>query len=172
VQYLFLLVLVIICAQIVEIFGLIALANGAPAANPRPNAVFDAGAWFAALFWSFAPLVGPHLVFAFTGLSIRAYYWTLWCLTFCASLYAAFILFGLLTEYGMAREAVAAAARGSRYMNCGGHPRLFFILFAVPFTVGSVVVSMAVLGLEATIRSVLDCPTENTPENGGATTNE
>src|SRR5262245_54536619 len=119
------------------------------------DAALDVAPFTTSLFWGFASSVGPFLAFALAGLFMfRRYHWALWCLVFLASAYTLLMLLGLLVEYGMAREAVEAAARGSRYMNCAGHPRLFIILFALPLTAGTLLTSGVVQAVEALYRAI------------------
>jgi hypothetical protein len=155
VRYLFLLVLTVLCAQVVEIFAFSGLSvSGLPEALSKAR--FDVAAVTNSIFWIFASSVGPFMVFPLAGMFVfREYSWSLWCLVLGASAYAALILLGLLGEYGMAHAAVEAAQRGQRYMNCGGHPRLFMMIFAVPLTAGTLFVSSAVLSVEAIVRSFL-----------------
>ena len=154
VRYLFVLILLIVCAQVIELFALARLASAAPAAA-RSTVSADVTELVNGAVLLIATCIGPFIVFALAGIFVfRHFYWALWCLVLCASAYAALMILGLLTEYGMARAAVEAAHRGGRYMNCAGHPRLFMILFALPFTAGILIASTAVLSLEATIRSV------------------
>jgi hypothetical protein len=156
---LFFLVLLIVCAQAIELFALARLANAAPAGT-RSTVSADLTELVGGAVLLIATCIGPFLVFALAGLFVfRHFYWALWCLVLCASAYAALMILGLLTEYGMARAAADAAQRGGRYMNCGGHPRLFMILFTLPLTAGTLIASTAVLSLEASIRSVLNVQT-------------
>lgn len=148
VRYLAFLVILIVCAQFVEFYALADLAGDRIALAP---------AEWGQLMVGFLPCIGPLFAFAFFGFFIfRPLNWALWCLVACASLYALFAQWGLLVEYGMSREALAAAARGSRYMNCGGHPRLFFLLFAMPYTLGTFMICAIVAAIETSVRSWLD----------------
>jgi hypothetical protein len=158
VRYLFFLVLLVVCAQAVELFALIELGDHSPAdRRVTEQPTFDE--IVVGIVFALGPCIGPPIVFAFAGLVFfRFFSWGLWSLAVCASIYALFILWGLLVEYAMARDAIATAAQGLRYMNCGGHPRLFFILFSVPLTAGTFLVSTAVVALEAIVHSLTAKP--------------
>jgi hypothetical protein len=151
---LFFLVLLIACTQAVQIVAFFSLATSI-SPEQRSKTTLDGAAFAFAACWSFLPCIGPFLVFAYAGLlGFRHFYWALWCLVVAATAYAFVILIGLLGEYGMAHAAIAAAKRGTRYMNCGGHPRLFFILFAVPVTAATILISGVVLTIESIIRAL------------------
>jgi hypothetical protein len=155
VRFVFFLIPLIVCAQFVEVFALISLGDSMPAKPSQPEP-FEIARFAEGMVFTFAPLIGPPIVFALMSLlTFRPYYWGLWCLTFFASMYALFILMGLLVEYGMAREATAAAARGSRYMNCAGHPRLFFFVIGLPTALGMILLSTFVVVIELAVRAAV-----------------
>jgi hypothetical protein len=150
VRFLTFLVIAIVGAQFIELFAVCSLADTAP----WPFGQKKLGDWLILYVSCLAPVVGPNLVLILFGLGLRSNYWTLWCVTLCAGIYAAFVGLGLLAEYGMAKAAAEAAARGSKYMNCAAHPRLFFYLFALPYLWGTGFACAAVLCLEAAIATL------------------
>jgi hypothetical protein len=152
------LVLIVLCAQILELYALLALSDSAPAANES----LDAGQFVSTALSIFGPVLGPFIGFAITGLAFRHFYAALWCLVLLATAYALLVLLGIAVEVGMAQEAIAAAERGSRYMNCAGHPRLFLFLFALPVTFGIITISGFVLVAESGIKTLLRLPVNTT----------
>jgi len=136
IRYLFLLGLIVACADLCEQFATAALA-GAQLAVP----------WDIRLIYILSS-VGPFLVFAVIGtVAFRRFNLSLWWLTICATAYALLTVLGLLMEYGMARAVVE-----SHYMNCAGSPRVYLIILATPLTFVVLVASGILVAFEVTIR--------------------
>lgn len=154
VRYLFLLAAVIVGAQVAEFCFVLDVAANAPRGN-QPPVQYRFSDWLTPLAMVIGPCVIPPLAFAFAARFLfRNFTWAMWLLVAGASIYAAFMLLGLLVEFVMAREAAAAAARGSQYMNCGGHPRLFIILFSPPLTIGVFLACGVALAVEAVLNEL------------------
>jgi hypothetical protein len=162
VRFLLFLCLCVFLAQSFEIVALFGLSAAAPA-NYQANFGFDFSTLVSSGFWIFSSSVGPCFVFAFAGLFLFNHSnCGLWCWTLCASSYAVLILLGLLCEYGMTYQAAEAAARGSKYMNCGGHPRLFMIIFGLPVMAVSFCLSIGTIFIESVFRVLSASGTQST----------
>ena len=145
VRYLVLLGLIVACADLCEQIATAALA-GIPFDVPWGNRLFCLGS-----------SAGPFFAFAaMSMIAVRRFNVSLWWLTLCATAYALLTVFGLLVEYGMSREAVDAAARGSRYMNCAGSPRFYLLILSQPVTFIVLSSYGMLIAVELTIRRLMN----------------